>query len=150
MKFKDAVVETKGLTHAYPPGLRSLREVDRKRIKCKNPRSLRGSVDLDEALKDANPDDPRWDYGIGVEVNGGTDRAIWIEIHPASHHHINEVLKKHRWLKGWLTSSAPLLNQMDAEFVWIASGKVSIPPNSPLRRKIDAQGIRFAGQWLRL
>jgi hypothetical protein len=150
MTFKDAVIGTKSLTNAYRPGLQGLREIDRNRIDCKNPRSLRGSNNLDEALKDAHAQEPRWDYGIGVNVNRGTDRAIWIEVHPASHHHVDEVLTKHRWLKGWLASSAPLLNQIDAEFVWVASGNVSIPPNSPLRRKLDARGVRLAGARLHL
>ncbi|MFI5454742.1 MAG: hypothetical protein ACHRXM_04765 [Isosphaerales bacterium] len=150
MRFKDAVTGTEGLTDAYCLGLQGLKEADRNRIKCRNTRSLSGSVHLDEALKDTNPDDPRWDYGIGLSADRRTDRVIWIEVHPASSHHIDEVLKKHRWLKEWLATLAPLLNQMGAEFVWIASGKVSIPPNSPVRRKIDAQGIHFAGERLSL
>jgi hypothetical protein len=150
MKFKDAVIRTKGLTGAYCPGLQALKKADRNRVECKNTRSLTGSINLDETLKDSHAHKPRWDYGIGVKVTKRTDRAIWIEVHPASHHHIDEVLKKHRWLKRWLAFSAPLLNQIDAEFAWIASGKVSIPVNSPLRRKLNAQGIQFAGEHLRL
>jgi hypothetical protein len=146
MTFKDAVIGTEGLASAYRPGLQGLREVDRNRITCKNPRSLTGSVDLDEALKESHPHDNRWDYGVGIAIDKKTDDVIWIEVHPASSHHIEEVLKKHRWLLGWLASSAPLLGQMNAKFVWIATGKVSIPQGSPQRRRIGELDIHLAGQ----
>jgi hypothetical protein len=150
MRFKDAVIGTKGLARAYRPGLQGLREVDRNRIRCKEPRNLSGSVDLDKALKDSRTQEPRWDYGVGITVDKKTDRVIWIEVHPASSHHIDEVLEKHRWLKGWLASSAPLLSRMNAEFVWIATGKVSIPRGSPQRRRIGALEIQLIGQHYQL
>ena len=150
MRFKDAVEKTVDLAEAYMPGLQALKSVDRDRIQCKNTRNLTGSVDLDEALRDSNPNDPRWDYGIGVRKTQNSDRVIWIEVHPASSSHIQDVLNKFGWLRQWLTSSAPCLKTISTDYVWIASGKVSIPPNSPQRRKLAAQGIRFVGNRLQV
>ncbi len=150
MRFKNAVEKTEGLAEAYRLGLRALKKTHRERITCKNTTNLSGSVDLDEALCDSHPDDPRWDYGIGIRDSQSSDRVTWLEVHPASSSHIQDVINKFAWLKQWLSSSAPLLNRMPAEYVWVASGGVHIPPNSPQRKKLAIQGIRFAGERLRM
>ncbi len=150
MRFKDAVEKTDDLAEAYESGLQALKSIDRRRIQCQNPRDLTGSVDLDGALRDSHPNDPRWDYGIGVRETRGSDRVIWIEVHPASSSHIQDVLSKFRWLRQWLTSSASWLNRLSAEYVWIASGSVRLPKNSPQRKKLAAQGIRFEGNRLQV
>ena len=150
MRFREAVEKTEGLAEAYRPGLRALKNVDRGRIVCRNTRNLAGSVNLDEALSDSHPNDPRWDYGIGIRNSRGSDRVTWVEVHPASSSHVQDVLSKFAWLKQWLKSSAPLLNGILAEYVWVASGSVHIPPNSPQRRKLSSKGIRFVGERLRV
>ena len=150
MRFENAVEKTEGLAQAFRLGLRALKKVDRRRIHCRNTRNLTGSVNLDDALHDPHPSDPRWDYGIGIRQSRGSDRVTWVEVHSASSSHIQEVLNKFAWLREWLRSSAPLLNRMPAEYVWVASGSVHIPPNSPQRKKLAVQGIRFAGERLRL
>lgn len=150
MRFEGAVKKTPSLTEAYRPGLRALKRVDQKRIICGDATDLAGSVDLDDALSDSHPNDPRWDYGIGVRTSRGSDRVSWVEVHPASSSHIQAVLNKLAWLKEWLASSAPLLERIPAEYVWVASGSVQIPPNSPQRRRLSAKGIRFAGRRLRV
>ncbi len=148
MRFKDAVERTDDLAEAYKPGLQALKTVDRRRIQCSNTGDLTGSIALDQALRDSHPSDPRWDYGIGVRKTQNSDRVIWIEVHPASSSHIQDVLDKLRWLTNWLTSSAPRLKKMPAEYVWIATGKVNISPSSPQRKKLAAKGIRFVGKRL--
>ena len=146
MAFRDAVLATDGLNDAYHPGLQALRSVDRQRITCARPRDLTGSVNLDAALSDALPNDPRWDYGVGVSKRQHSESVVWIEVHPASSRHIQAVLRKFSWLRQWLAGSAPLLNRMPAKFVWVASGRVAIPANTPQRRRLSASGIHFAGR----
>lgn len=146
MKFQHAVVGTEGLRDAYRPGLRALRRLDRGRIRCASPRNLTGSVNLDEALSQSHPNDPRWDYGIGTRKPQHSEIAVWIEVHPASSHHIQGVLAKLAWLKRWLVSSAPRLNRMPKKYVWVASGSVRLPRHSQQRRRLAAQGIHFAGR----
>ena len=150
MRFKDAVEKTDGLAKTYKPGLQALKRVDGHRIQCRNTRHLTGSIDLDGALRDSHPNDPRWDYGIGVRRTQNSDCVIWIEVHPASSSHIQDVLKKLEWLKEWLGSSAPRLKTISTDYVWIASGEVSISTNSPQRRKLAAKGIRFVGNRLQV
>jgi hypothetical protein len=148
MQFRIAVTQTPALHGAYFPGLQALKKADRSRIRCRNASSLKGSVNLDQTLEDSHPNAPRWDYGIGVTATPEIDHVIWVEVHPASSHHIQEVLEKHRWLKEWLAASAPLLKGMDAKFVWIASGRVAMPPDSRQRKTIALKGIQFAGKRL--
>lgn len=155
MHFKKAVEKTKSLADAYRPGLQALKDVDRRRIECENTQILAGSVDLDGALVDSHPEDPRWDYGIGICKGRNPDRVIWVEVHPASSTHIQDMLNKLDWLKRWLAASAPLLKKMTDEkkektYVWVASGRVHLLPNSPQRRKLAARGIHFAGSRLRV
>lgn len=143
MGFKQAVAATAGLKGAYRPGLRALRHADRNKIKCSNQRRLSGSVNLDEALAASRPNDPRWDYGIGVRHGKRPERVVWVEVHPAASSNVKEVLSKLTWLKQWLVESAPQLHDMPADFVWIASGKVSIPRHAPQFRRLAASAIRL-------
>ena len=106
--------------------------------------------DLGEALRPAFPNDPLWDYGIGKRTRGNQERVFWVEIHPASSEHVQEVLHKLAWLHAWLRGAAPRLDLMEREFVWVASGKVRLPPNAPKRRLVAARGVRFVGERLEL
>jgi len=150
MRFKRAVENTQGLEQAYRPGLQALQRGDRSRILCRDSHMVTGSVNLDCALATILPDDPRWDYGVGVIARTPSETVVWIEVHPASSHHVDEVLRKLIWLKNWLRTDAPQLGAMPREFVWIASGQVAMQANSPQRRRLAAKGLRFAGSCLHL
>ena len=146
MGFRSAVAGTAALRDAYRAGLQALKSVDRARIRCANPRNLTGSVDLDSALAQSHPNEARWDYGIGIHKGQDGDIVVWVEVHPATSRGAEEVCRKRSWLTQWLESSAPLLSRMARRYVWVASGKVVLPPNSPQRRRIAADGIHFAGR----
>jgi hypothetical protein len=145
MRFKHAVENTKGLEHAYRPGLQAIQRRDRRRISCRDSHTVTGSVDLDRALTRLFPDDPRCDYGVGKTARAQPETVVWIEIHPASSHHIDEVLRKFDWLKNWLRTHAPQLDEMPQEFVWIASGQVALRAGSKQLLNVASRGIRFAG-----
>jgi hypothetical protein len=145
------VKENEAVKDSFQPGLKALESVDRKSISSKEPRYLRGSINLDKALKKTHPNDPRWDYGIAVRTDQEEDdRVVWVEVHPASSNHVDEVIRKHQWLKCWLSKSAPLLQEFETEFVWVSSGKVTLPGGSPQRRRVALCGIRFAGERLEI
>jgi hypothetical protein len=100
---------------------------------------LTGSINVDEAMHDAHPQASRWDYGVGINKNN--ERVVWVEVHPASSSHVRDMINKVRWLRGWLNSEAPLLDALPRHFVWVASGKVSLPPTGPQLRQLAAAGI---------
>ncbi len=115
---------------------------------CEDPRRLTGSIDLDGTLRDRHPNDARWDYGVGWRAEGGRERAIWIEVHGAQTKKVGEVVKKLQWLKDWLDQETqePLRqltrpNGDPPAFVWLASGTVNLPRNSPQRKQAAVAGI---------
>jgi hypothetical protein len=150
MSFRQAVESTAAIRDSFREGLGSVRNVDRTRLRCSNPRRLRGSVNLDDALRLALPNDPRGDYAIGISQRSHSDRAVWLEVHPASSLHVGEVLNKLRWLKGWLASDAPELQGLPAHFCWVATGSVSFRRGSREEKRIAQEGIRFPSKLLNL
>lgn len=150
MSFEEAVRAAPApVDCACRSGLQALKRVDRSRITCADPRRLTGSIDLDSALAGVvgHSNAPRWDYGIGYRPNRSEERAVWVEVHPASTSNVREVTEKLRWLRTWLRSEAPRLNSLTTSaarapvFVWIATGGVRIPRNSPQARRLSATGL---------
>lgn len=131
--FKSIVQAIPAIAGAYREGLQALESKDAGKVKPQNPRKLSGSVYLDKCLKTTNPHDARWDYVIGY-----SEKAYFVEVHPANTSNVNEVVKKKKWLDVWLKTNALDLKAMMAgtSYYWIASGKVAILPNSPQARKI--------------
>jgi hypothetical protein len=148
MGFKEAVLATSLLAHAYRRGLQALKEADRNRVTCGNTRRLRGSVNLDVALAARCPNEPVWDYGIGVASTRNPDRVWWLEVHPATAGNVPEVIAKLNWLKTWLVQSGSPLRQMRSGYVWVASGSVSIPRHGRHLKLLAVAGLRFAGKHL--
>jgi hypothetical protein len=140
--FQQAVCRTPDLgAAAFQPGLQALGNHSR-RIQCADARRLTGSVALDDRLASTYPNDPRWDYGIGLrEARGET--AIRIEVHPASTGEVEAVLNKLRWLKDWLRIQAPKLHRLTAAqaYYWLATGGVHIRPGSPQARRLQSAGL---------
>jgi hypothetical protein len=145
MKFKQAVESTSELSDKYREGLQALERKDKKYIECADPRIIVGSIDLDEALRKDYPQDPRWDYGIGAEIDTNDDRIVWLEVHPASTATVTAVIAKQVWLKKWLQESAHELKRMPARYVWVASGKVAIVQHANQVKRLASLGIVFAG-----
>ena len=142
----------KVLPGACADGLRALERKDRGRVECKDPRQLAGSVNLDEALRPADPDGHRWDYGIGIKRDAGKEEVFWVEVHPASTSNVQEVLDKLAWLKKWLREKAPALQRITAAegYVWIASGKVDILARSQEARLLFRTGLGLPRKLLRI
>lgn len=131
--FKSIVQAIPAIAGAYREGLQALESKNAGKVKPQNPRKLSGSVYLDKCLKTTNPHDARWDYVIGY-----SEKAYFVEVHPANTSNVDEVVKKKKWLDVWLKTNALDLKAMMAgtSYYWIASGKVAILPNSPQARKI--------------
>ena len=159
MSFKAAVrAAPVPVNEAWQPGKRALANAHRPRVECADPHRMTGSIALDAAL--ANEADyasaPRWDYGLGYRTRRGAERAIWIEVHPAATANVGEVIDKLHWLRTWLRDEARQLESLTVTggrvrpFVWIATGGVHIPRNSPQARRINTQGLRMPQKVLRL
>ena len=148
MRSGDAVRQTPDVADALQPGIQALSSAHRGRVRPRNTRLLRGSINLDGALRAAQPNATRWDYGVGLPGNGDNDKAIWIEFHPASSSHVDEVIRKCKWLRSWLSSRAPELDRLTPKsgaFKWVATGSVALQKGSPQFRRVASAGIDFCG-----
>lgn len=140
--FQEAVNEVSSIADAFKPGLQALRARDRARVDARDPRRLRGSVDLDGALRAARPTENRWDHSIGMRFDRG-ERPIFVEVHPASTSDVEAMLDKIAWLKAWLRDEGTALRDLGgpAEYRWVASGKVAIRPGTPQARRLAHSGL---------
>lgn len=142
MTFQEAVVRTADLgASAFRYGLQALGNNSSK-IRAANTRSLVGSVALEIALRDRYPNDPLWDYGVGVKQSARVS-ALWIELHPASTSEVRTVLRKLEWLKNWLKDRAPALQKLTGvqSYFWVATGGVHIRQGSPQARLLQSAGL---------
>ena len=143
MSFRQAVEATPNLGQELRPGLQALGAYSG-RVRCRDPRKLKGSVDIDAALQATDPNGHRWDYAVG-HSESGSDKVYWIEVHPASDHGVTELLAKVAWLNVWLRGDGRRLKDLTKAYVWISSGSTSFTKTSPAARKLAQQGVISAG-----
>lgn len=143
MTFRQAVNATPSVQGQYRPGLQALSAGHAARIQCHDTRRLTGSINVDSALQSAEPNAPRWDYGIGYR-RGNYEVAVWVEVHPASSKHVTDVMNKLKWLKDWLRTQAPALAALtQGDYYWVSTGgTIAITPNSPQAKRLAAAGLR--------
>jgi hypothetical protein len=143
MTFRHAVEGTPSVKHLYRPGLQALRASDRNYVSAEKSRCLAGSLNLDDALKNAQPNANRWDYGIGYrQASNQPEHVFWVEIHPArTERHREEVRKKFDWLKGWLADDGKRLGGLRRSFIWIPTGESVFTRGSPQMRALAESGL---------
>lgn len=147
--FRDAVASCKPLQ--LHDGLQAVKKGEGKdRISPKDTARLLGSVNIDDDCRGTHPNDNRWDYAIGYDRNG---QAIvyFIEVHSAETTEVSTVEKKFLWLLDFLAADKHRqLKALPAEFLWVASGRVNIPPHLPQYKKLHVtlrkRGLRFSGK----
>jgi hypothetical protein len=145
MTFRQAAEGTPDVAGGYQSGLSALGQYSRK-VSCKNPRLLEGSIDIDTCTEKKYPTDNRWDYALSY-----SQKIYFVEVHPANTSEIDAVLKKLQWLKSWLELHAPKINQLSKAqpaFYWIQSGGFAILKNSPQFRRIIQNNLKPTSQLL--
>jgi hypothetical protein len=156
-KFASAVkAAPKPVASALLAGKQALLKEHRAKVTCGDEARWTGSIEIDEALKRApeHASANRWDYGLGYENPAGKESALWIEVHSAHTSEVSTVISKLRWLKAYLQASCPDLWRLtqatpeEQRFVWIASGKYAILPNSPQMRALRSAGLEKPAQKL--
>ena len=151
MTFKKAVKTTPNLQNAWMPGLAALRGQDRPHISAEDPRMLGGSVDVDGALQQYQPNAHRWDFAIGYRhSNRQKDCIYWVEMHTAIDKEVNVVLDKLTWLRTWLAADGQPLSQFERDFVWVSSGATSFTYTAPKVKRMAQHGLQYKGRVLRI
>lgn len=151
MTFKRAVMQTPKLENSWRPRLKALRREDRPHVKPQSSRRLRGSTDVDTALRRSQPDANRWDFAVGYDhANRKEDCIYWIETHTGSDDQIEVVLKKLEWLKKWLRKDGRLLDRFERDIVWVSSGHTLFTQGSAQVKLLAQKGLIYAGAVLRI
>lgn len=101
-----------------------------------NGRRARRSCDLDDCFCRAEPDANRWDYLV-ENVDAATGVAI--EVHPAVPREVKTMIRKRDWARGAIADHASHLTSV--RWVWLASGRVALPPTTAEFRRLRAAGI---------
>ena len=151
MTFKKAVMRTPNLENAWRPGLQALRAEDTPHIKAEDTRQLRGSADVDTALRPIEPQANRWDFAIGHQHSNRKNECIyWVETHTGSDNQIKVVLKKLEWLKDWLRQGGQLLDRFERDIIWVSSGHTLFTKGSAQVKILAQKGLIYAGAVLRI
>jgi hypothetical protein len=151
MTFKEAVETTPDLENAYQNGLQALRAKDKQHINVKDTRKIRGSVDVDMALRQICPNDNRWDYAIAYKHTNRSEEVVyWLELHTASDSEFKVVIQKAEWLRNWLKDGGEKLAEFERDIVWISSGPTSLTLSAPKKRLMAQVGLQHRGSVLRI
>lgn len=151
MTFKDAVEATPNLAGGFQKGLHALRAQDRPHIEAENTRKLAGSVDVDSALQQVDPNANRWDFAIAYQhTNRDAEVIYWTELHTASDSEVKVVIKKAVWLRGWLKVDGKKMAAFERDIIWISSGPTSFQLTGPQRKQMAQAGLRHVGSRLRI
>lgn len=153
MKFKEAVEATPHLAGKWLAGLQALRAEDRPHVQPNDPRKLRGSVDVDTALKrlPEHADAHRWDFAIGFQhTNRKKEFVYWVETHTGSDSQISVMMEKLKWLKQWLAADGKTLAGFECDFIWAPSGATAFTKGARQVKDLAGKGLRYTGSGFKI
>lgn len=127
-----------GLSQHVRKGLQAMG----KHSKCVQTRdgNITASVDLDTALAQRLPSEPRWDYGLEITADHGI-RLAWIEVHPAVSSEVEAVCRKLCWLRQFLDQSRGC-KTLPLSFHWMATD-AGVHIDAARRRRLAAVGLKM-------
>jgi hypothetical protein len=143
--LNSALNETSRLLDLVHEGLAAFARVDVKLIAEDQRIRIGDSLDLDAATKQEHPQANRWDYIVSIP---DLKEFIGIEPHSAKDSEISIVIakKKHatEYLRSHLRNGCRI-----TRWFWVSHGTVSFSKTDKARRRLDQNGIAFAGRTLR-
>ena len=144
-RLREALKQTSRLRNLVQDGMGAFASVDVKLI-AEDQRSRVGdSLDLDAASRDEHPEANRWDYIISIPDVG---EYVGIEPHKAKDSEIRAVIAKRKHASQYLRNHLRNGYRISRWF-WVTHGAVSFSRMDRARRRLDQNGIAFAGRILR-
>jgi len=136
-QFRDAIAATKRLK--LRAGLQALKDGEGKgQISGKDPRSIVGSVAIDDDCRPIYPNDCRWDDVIGY-ARAGRAVAHFVEVHSAETSEVSKIFEKLTWLNDYLQKAPQSkLAALPRKYHWVASGRINIPAHTPQFKRLNA------------
>ncbi|MCQ2253142.1 MAG: hypothetical protein MJZ61_06815 [Bacteroidales bacterium] len=136
--FKTAVEHISDIASAYKSGIQAIKGNERPKFSFPDSHCIKGSVDIDNALKSKYPEQNRWDYAIGYG-----DLVVYAEVHPCSTSEVSTIINKRDWLLGWLKDTA--LNKFDKSLYWVATQGVAIK-DAKKKKELSMKGIKVCSK----
>lgn len=99
------------------------------------------SLELDEAVREGNEQDNRWDYLLG---HSGTNNIIAVEPHSAKQDQISTVIKKRTSAKEHLRDELRP-GVTITKWLWVASNGTQFANTDKAILRLNQNGIQFVG-----
>ena len=143
--LKTALKEYSRLRDIVQVGMAAFANADVRLIAEDQRTRIGDSLDLDAASKDEDPESNRWDYIVSIP---DLAEFIGIEPHSAKDSEISVVIAKRKhateYLRNHLEDGYRIIR-----WFWVSHGTVSFSKMDRARRRLDQNGIAFAGRMLR-
>lgn len=142
--FQEAIENTEEVKNGFCVGKQAIKSIDRSKVVETNNNKVQGSLDIDTQVKALYPSDPRWDYALSYD-----DKIYYFEVHSAETSEIDKVINKVKWLKRWLKTQAPRINNLpkaEHPYIWVQSGRFAILPTAREKMKLSLSGITTANR----
>lgn len=143
--FKLALNANGPLRGLVRDGMGAFADVDIKLIAEDQRPRIGDSLDLDAASKNEQPEANRWDYIVSIR---DLKEFIGIEPHSAKDSEISVVIAKKKQATEYLRNHLQDGYRITRWF-WVSHGTVGFSKMDRARRRLDQNGIAFAGRMLR-
>jgi hypothetical protein len=140
--ISEFLVDDSSLRPEVRPGIQGLLEVDKSRLAMELRKQIGDSLNLDDVLKAAHPNDNRWDYLVGISQSNA---VVAIEVHHANSDQVSVIIRKKIAAKSQLQSHTKSGFHI-RKWVWISSGAVNILRLDKEKLRLAAAGIQLVGR----
>ena len=140
MSIGNSLKPGSALEPAVRPGTQAIETKDAGCMTIPSRRNAIDSLYLDHALRPSYPNHRRWDYIVSTKL------ALYgIETHSATTKEASVVIGKKKW--GAARMREHLANGLGVTaWYWVASGRVDFKDTGRVRRRLNQEGITFAGK----
>src|SRR5258706_12467927 len=124
------------LTRIIEDGLAALKKSDRNKINL-NQLVAEHSANVDRSYQEAEPNENRWDYFIGVRRKRRYS-PVYVEVHKVTSDEVDLLIRKVTWLKGKIQEEDWPRGD---EFPFFVAGSNLLLPHSPYLRQLSDHGL---------
>lgn len=125
------------------PGLQALESNHKSQLRIPEGRFV-ASIDVDKAMKEAEPNSNRWDYLVEY-----LNKVFAIEVHPCTEGEAKLIEKKAEWIRAWISKQPSLKKVVHtpklAVCYWISSGKTALSQLAPKAKALATKKIIICG-----
>lgn len=140
----DTLQQSPVLKNHCAAGLQAIEAKYRKCVQLKDSR-VSCSLNIDEAYREAEPQNNRWDYYIHVIGGPKLAYAVFFEPHTCTTKEVSCFLEKHKWLLEKIKSPLSFLirGTIRQFYFWVPSSGNKIAKHTPQYRRLKKTSIEI-------